>query len=274
MNTTLDLRKHAAEYAERGYTVLRGFFTKDEAARMLSEIERCAELESSHAALNGNGIGFAGEIFVHSDFVRSLLCRQDVVDLIGSVAGGDLWISMDQAVTKHPGAGVFRWHQDNGYNRLKCEHFQLWVAVTETRLQNGALKLVPGSHKLGLLPHSFKGAGQMECDVEVGDHVTVDADAGDVILFSSLMLHCTGPNEADTKRVAYVAEYMRLRDYAPRALGPFFVAARDGRPCPHFTRRKPGALSLRNQLLYLGPRLAEAAKKPARLVRDALVRRA
>ena len=143
-------------------------------------VERCAELDSRKAALNGNGIGFAGEIFLHSEFVRSILAREDVVGLISAIAGGDLWISMDQAVTKHPGAGIFRWHQDNGYNQLKREHFQLWVALTETRLQNGALKLVPGSHKRGLLPHSFKGVGQMECDEQVGEHVTVDADAGDV----------------------------------------------------------------------------------------------
>jgi ectoine hydroxylase-related dioxygenase (phytanoyl-CoA dioxygenase family) len=273
MSNALDYTKHAAEYAEHGYTVLRGLLTKADAALMLSEVERCAVLESRKAALNGNGIGFAGEIFIHSEFARSILARHDVVEVISAVAGGDLWISMDQAVTKHPGAGIFRWHQDNGYNQLKREHFQLWIALTETRQQNGALKLVPGSHKLGLLPHSFKGVGQMEVDMAVGEHVTVDADAGDVIVFSSLMLHCTGPNDADSKRVAYVAEYMKLSDYAPGAGAPYFIVAEGGKPNPHFTRIPPGALSLRNQLLYLRPRLLAAAKRPARLLRDALMQR-
>lgn len=273
MTTALDYPKHAAEYAERGYTVLRGLLSKAEAARMLAEVERCAALETRKAALNANGIGFAGEIFIHSDFARSILARTDIVELISAVAGGDLWISMDQAVTKHPGAGIFRWHQDNGYNQLKREHFQLWIALTETRQQNGALKLVPGSHKRGLLPHTFKGVGQMEVDEEVGEHVTIDADAGDVILFSSLMLHCTGPNEADSKRVAYVAEYMKLSDYAPGAGAPYFIVAQGGKPNPHFTRIPPGALSLRNQLLYLRPRLLAAAKRPARMVRDAFFQR-
>lgn len=272
MRTDLEFTKHAAEFDKQGYTVVRSMFTKDEAARMLSEVQRCAALDSRRAALNGEGIGFTGEVFLHSDFVRALLCRQDVVDLIGCVAGGDLWITMDQAVTKRPGAGVFRWHQDNGYNQLKREHFQLWVALTETRLQNGALKLAPGSHKRGLLPHSFKGLGQMECMAEIGEEVTVDADAGDVIMFSSLMLHCTGPNEADTARVAYVAEYMKLSDYAPTASAPYFIVSEGGKANPHFTRVPPGALSIRNQLLYLPARLTEAAKKPVRRVRDTLFR--
>lgn len=272
MGKTLDYAQHAAEYEKQGYTVLRGLLSKDDAAHFLAEVERCAELDSRKAALNGNGIGFAGEIFLHSDFVRSILAREDVVGLISAIAGGDLWISMDQAVTKHPGAGIFRWHQDNGYNQLKREHFQLWVALTETRLQNGALKLVPGSHKRGLLPHTFKGVGQMECDEQVGEHVTVDADAGDVIIFSSLMLHCTGPNDADCKRVAYVAEYMKRGDFAPNAGAPYFIVAEGGVPNPHFTDTQPGARNWRNQLLYLPPRLLAAAKRPARLLRDTLLR--
>jgi ectoine hydroxylase-related dioxygenase (phytanoyl-CoA dioxygenase family) len=267
----LDYNKHATEYEQQGYTVVRGLLSKDDAARFLDEVERCAILDSNKAALNANGIGFAGEIFLHSDFARTVLTRPDVIGLVSAVAGGNLWISMDQAVTKHPGAGVFRWHQDNGYNQLKREHFQLWIALTPTRRQNGALKLVPGSHKRGLLTHVYKGVGQMEVDEVVGEHTTIDADAGDVILFSSLMLHCTGPNEADSKRVAYVAEYMKMDDYSPVAGPPYFVVAKDGVPHPRFTSRQPGALSVRNQLMYLRPRLVKLARRPMRYIRDTLM---
>src|SRR5690606_40313037 len=48
---------------------------------------------------------------------------------------------------------IFQWHQDNAYNGLPVEHFQLWIALTETRNANGTLWLAPGSHKRGQLPH-------------------------------------------------------------------------------------------------------------------------
>jgi hypothetical protein len=262
---------HTREFREQGFTVLKGFFSKQQAAQLLSEIERCAELDADRpASLSGGGIRYTGAIYLRSELTRELLSDQRVIDLLTPIAGGDLWVTMDQAVTKYPGAGVFRWHQDNGYNRLKREHFQFWIACTPTRKQNGALMLAPRSHKRGLLPHSLADIGQMEVESEIGDTITIDADAGDVILFSSLALHCTGPNEADSERVAYVAEYMRMCDYAPNSNPPFFVAARDGVSNPHFTDKKPGARSLRNQLLYLGPRLSEAVKKPLRTVRDSL----
>ena len=263
---------HASEYREQGYTVARGFFSKDQARELLTEVERLARLDAEvPAALTDRGILYTGGIFMRSESTRKLLADQRVVDFLKPIAGPDLWITMDQAVTKHPGAGVFRWHQDNGYNKIKTEHFQLWIALTPTRKKNGALTLAPGSHKRGLLPHKFMGSGQMEVDAEIGDTISIDADEGDLIVFSSLMLHCTGPNEADSTRVAYVAEYMPLHEYAPDMKPPYFVAAEAGKSNPHFIQVQPGSRSVKNQLMYLAPRVARTAKNALRPVRNALI---
>jgi hypothetical protein len=258
---------HARAFAAQGFTVARGFFSKDEAARLLADVRCCMAQDTVPTALTAAGMVYTGGIYQRCEYTRSVLASQRVVDLLAPIAGGDLWVAMDQAVTKHPGAGVFRWHQDNGYNKLKVQHYQFWIALTETSKANGALMLAPGSHKRGLLPHKFAGEGQMEVQAEIGDTVCIDATAGDVILFSSLMLHCTGRNEADSARVAYVAEFMALADYVPDAKPPYFVAAEHGASAPHFVHRQPGARSLRNQLMYLGPRLTRAAKNALRAVR-------
>jgi hypothetical protein len=61
---------------------------------------------------------------------------------------------------------------------------------------------------------------------------------------------------------------MKLGDYAPNAGAPYFIVAEGGVPNPHFTHSQPGARSLRNQLMYLPPRLMAAAKRPVRMIRD------
>jgi Phytanoyl-CoA dioxygenase (PhyH) len=261
----------AREFHEQGYTVARGFFSKDEAARVLADVNACiADDAKQPSTLTHNGLIYTGAVFNRCEYTRSLLASQRLIDFIAPIAGGDLWVAMDQAVTKQPGAGIFRWHQDNGYNRIKVQHYQLWIALTETRLQNGALMLAPGSHKRGLLPHGYAGEGQMEVKAPVGENVVIDATAGDVILFSSLTLHCTGPNRADAARVAYVAEYMRLEDYAYEAKPPYFIAAEGGRSAPRFVAKQRGAYSLKNQLLYLAPRVERAARNALRPLRDAV----
>lgn len=262
----------AQEFRERGFFVVPGFLTPDEAARMLAEIERCAREDEEESSLSSGGLLYSGAIFLRSEIVRDVLSSQRLIDLLRPIAEDDVWVVMDQAVTKKPGAGKFRWHQDNGYNRLKREHFQVWIALTRTEKANGALQLAPGSHRRGLLPHRYAGEGQMEFEGDLGETVTVDATAGDLIVFSSLMLHHTPPNVADSTRVAYVAEFMATRDYAPASTAPYWIVSEDGRSAPRFTDVKPGARSLRNQLLYLGPRVKDAVKKPLRAARDTVRR--
>lgn len=246
------------EFRERGFTVARGFFSREETAPLLAEVERLSKRSDSESSLSEGGLVFSHNLFKKSQAFRDCITQQKVIDFITPIAGKDLWVRWDQSVTKSPGAGVFRWHQDNGYNNLLTEHYQLWIALTETRNQNGGLWLAPGSHLRGRLPHRrVPGTGgQAEVVGEVGsDTVCIDATIGDLILFSSLMLHRTGPNLADTVRTAYVAEFMPQRDYDYAIEGPFMIASTNGISTPHFVNMQPGALSLHNQMLYLKPRV-------------------
>ncbi|HZL99537.1 MAG TPA: phytanoyl-CoA dioxygenase family protein, partial [Planctomycetota bacterium] len=258
---------------EQGFAVARGFFGREEVAALLAEVEQGAAQAGQQDQLTEGGLVFTTNLFRRSRVVQALLAQQRLLDFLRPIAGGDLWVRWDQAVSKRPGAGEFRWHQDNAYNRLRTEHVQVWIALTETRRQNGALWLAPGSHKRGLLPHSRVSGAQVEVQSEVGESLCIDATAGDMIVFSSLMLHRTGPNVADNTRVAYVAEYMRMADYDYDVAGPYFVVATGGKSDPRFVRFRPGSLSLRNQWMYLRPRarkLVNKAKHPLRLLRDAL----
>jgi hypothetical protein len=272
------IKADAAEFAEKGYTIARGFFTREEAAEMLAEVERRMPHEDVQDSLTDGALIFTANVFKGSEIVQNYLSQQRLIDFMKDVTGGDLWVRWDQAVTKRPGAGVFHWHQDNGYNGLVTEHYQLWIALTETRNQNGALWLAPGSHRKGLLPHkATEGSTQKEVPEEyIGETECVDANIGDVILFSSLMLHRTGPNFSEHSRVAYVAEYMPLKDYDfALKKGPFFVVAEDGKSNPHFIDRQRGAGSLKNQLKYWKPRskeLIESVKSPLRAVKKKMAK--
>jgi hypothetical protein len=251
----------AQEFHERGFTVARGFFSKSDAATLLAEVDQWMSHADTQNPLTEGGLVFTVNVFRKSRVVQGILSQQRLIDFLRPIAGDDLWVHFDQTVSKRPGAGEFRWHQDNGYNRLRTQHFQVWIALTETRKQNGGLWLAPGSHKRGLLPHARVSGAQIEVQAPVGESLCIDATAGDMIVFSSLMLHRTGPNEADSTRVAYVAEYMPITDYDYQVKGPYFVAATGGMSDPHFVRFPPGALSLRNQLRYLRPQLGPLVGK-------------
>jgi ectoine hydroxylase-related dioxygenase (phytanoyl-CoA dioxygenase family) len=204
-------------------------------------------------------------VFRRSEIVRNFIAQQRLIDFLAPIAGPDIWVRWDQSVTKPAGAVEFRWHQDNAYNKLRTEHFQVWVALTESHKQNGGLWLSPGSHRRGLLPHRSID-GQKEVCADVGERVCIDASAGDLVVFSSLMLHSTGTNEAETKRVAFVAEFMPLQHYDYAVDGPYFVVAKNGRSVAQYSRRQAGA-TWQNRRLYWKESLLSTVRHPIRKIR-------
>ena len=264
----METTNRAHEFREKGFVVERGFFPREEIGAVLAEIERCVAEDRGSRDIERGALIFTTETFRRSEIVRRFIAHQRVIDFLEPIAGGDLWVRWDQAVTKQPGAGVFHWHQDNAFNKLRTEHFQMWVALTDSHAQNGGIWLAPGSHKRGLLPHA-RLPGQRLVRAEVGESVCIDASAGDLIVFSSLMLHRTGQNNADTPRVAFVAEYMPLVDYDYAASGPYFVVAQNGISSPQFLHRQVGETP-NNKRFYWKERAMHTVGKPVRKLRDSV----
>src|SRR5262249_13570399 len=122
--------------------------------------------------------------------------------------GPDVRLYWDQAVYKKPGTtSPFPWHQDNGYTYLEPQpYLTCWIALTDATEQNGCPWIVPGLHKQGTLAHRASDLGWV-CLEDPAGAVPVEARAASIVAFSSLTPHCTGPNESDGVRKAYIVQY-------------------------------------------------------------------
>ncbi|MDN5751500.1 MAG: phytanoyl-CoA dioxygenase family protein, partial [Pseudonocardia sp.] len=95
----------------------------------------------------------------------------------------------------------FRWHQDHSFLQgflgpAARRVVTAMVLLDDADDENGALTVVPGSH-----------LGEVRADDEpprAGDAepVLVEAKAGSVVFFHSLVLHRSGPNRSDRDRRA------------------------------------------------------------------------
>ncbi len=246
------------EYRDLGYTVIRGFFSPEDTAVMLSEVQ-ATDIEAGDRS--AGTMVFLNNVFRKSERIRDQLSQPAVVDLVRLVSGPDFWIRWDQAVLKGPGAPRFPWHQDNGYSNLKGVHQQVWIALTRMSDSAGGLWVVPGSHKAGRLPHRQVG-NQIEATHPVEGAVLIEAEPGDVVLFSSLTLHYTGPNTtSDLQRWAYVVEFMSTTVLDPFNKGPYFSVARNGRPDPRYVRTYAAQWDLRQHATYLVPQAKRVIRK-------------
>jgi ectoine hydroxylase-related dioxygenase (phytanoyl-CoA dioxygenase family) len=128
------------------------------------------------------------------------------------------------------------WHQDSTYWGLSHPDIvTAWVALSESDIPNGAMRVIPGTHLKDQLPHKDTFAqnnlltrGQ-EVAVEVKNAEAVDMTPkpGEMSLHHVRIVHGSEPNRAHYRRlgiaIRYVPTYVRQtegpRDYATLVRG-------------------------------------------------------
>ncbi|MEQ1529705.1 MAG: phytanoyl-CoA dioxygenase family protein [Methylococcales bacterium] len=237
------------QFENEGYLLVKNFFTPEEMVSLIAEI-KSAKTRDGESGIDRGALTFYSSLFFYSDAIQKFISQQRIVDFLAPIIGQDFWVRWDQAVVKGPDSDIFPWHQDNAYSELKDGYYQLWVALTAMNSDNGGLWVVPGSHKQ-LLNHQRVNK-HLAWEGDPKNAVFVSAEPGDVVLFSSFILHKTNPNITENSRWAYVIEYMSLDHFDPGVNPPYFVISRDGISQPQFVHYYRGRLNLANQLKYIG----------------------
>lgn len=245
-------RRLTPEQAERfdreGYFLLPGALAAsvtDELTLELDQLDADYEARLSMQPPRSSGISRPGEITFNSRLVtkspaaRRLSQATNLVELAADLLGPDVRLYVDQSVYKKPQVTApFPWHQDNGYRFSEPQvYLSMWIPLVPARIDNGCVWVWPGVHRRGTLRHWPSPIGYV-CKWDNDGAVPVEADPGDVVVFSSVTPHCTGPNRSNSVRKAYLLQYgvEGMRDFktgeAYRDPSCQYAVAKDGRPLP------------------------------------------
>jgi hypothetical protein len=166
-----------------------------------------------------------------ADFVRSPV----YADAVSRVYGGEADLFFTSTVTKTAERGAHvDWHQDSAYDpepqAAKC---LLWISVTASTRENGCLRILPGSHRNGPLPH---GVSRSFCydkeiaGVDESQSVELEMGPGDAILLHRHMAHASGPYRSGGTRIALIAGFIPPKaEYTEFERKGGFRYLRDGR---------------------------------------------
>lgn len=88
-----------------------------------------------------------------SNFFYNLSIDSSIIQEVKKIIGEDIYIWSSAFFPKKPGGGkIVSYHQDNPYWQLTTDNVvTAWIALTDSNKDNGALEIVPGSSKYGLL---------------------------------------------------------------------------------------------------------------------------
>ena len=171
-------------------------------------------------------------------WLADLVRHPAILDAVEDVLGPNLLVWSTSFFIKQPRDAAFvSWHQDSTYWGLsEPDVITAWVAFTEATVENGAMRMVPGSHGVQLghrdtfAANNLLSRGQ-EIEVEVDDSRGVDIvlRAGEMSLHHVRMVHGSPPNRSSTRRIGFAIRYIPtyVRQLAGEADGAMLVRGSD-----------------------------------------------
>jgi phytanoyl-CoA hydroxylase len=167
-----------------------------------------------------------------------------LIDAVSSIVGPEVYSNPVQHVRIKPPEsilpkndigkpimGATQWHQDNGVVIEEADDTQMltvWFSVEDVDLEQGPLKVVPGSHRPGMLTHcsNYQGIGGREIPeklFEADSTIPLPVKRGDAIFLHRHTVHGSLSNVSDRIRWSFDLRYNPIGQTTGREAFPGFV---------------------------------------------------
>jgi non-haem Fe2+, alpha-ketoglutarate-dependent halogenase len=200
-------------YQQHGVLFPLPVLSDSEAAVFRAKLE---ELESQYGGRLPARINRKPHLLLTS--LNKLIRDAHILDAVEDVLGPNIlcWGSGFFIKNANDPARV-TWHQDSTYWGLsKPDVVTAWVAFTDSTIENGCMRVVPGTHTLQQLPHrdtfapdNLLSRGQ-EIAVNIDESKAVDVvlSAGQMSLHHVLLVHGSEPNSSARRRIGFAIRYV------------------------------------------------------------------
>ena len=141
-----------------------------------------------------------------------------LLDMVEDIIGPNILLWDAAFVIKEAHVeGFFSWHQDLTYWGLEPpDVVSAWVALSPATPESGCMRMIPGSHKGGILPHRDTfGQNNM---LTRGQEITVEIDQsravevvlapGQASLHHGRVIHASNSNRSNDRRIGLTIQYI------------------------------------------------------------------
>ena len=201
-----------SEFDRNGYLLVEDVLSREEVDALRDAVTAPhvrAGLEAKSSAEKGVHLF---DLTAKDEIFRSLALDVRLVDRVADLIGPNLQLHHSKLATKPPkkDAGIFPWHQDfNSFPHTNTDLLAINVLLDDATPENGCMYMVPGSHKLGLLPHD-RESGQLLAEYlweRPGSTQKVAPRAGGISLHHCLTAHYSPNNLSGRDRRSLIFQY-------------------------------------------------------------------
>ena len=200
------------QYRDHGYYAPIPVLTRAEAGALRHRLE----------AFEATGGGMQGAVrhkpHLLFTWLNDLIRHPRILDAVEDIIGPDIlcW-GTSFFIKERRNPGYVSWHQDSTYWGLEPpDIITAWVAFTDSNAANGAMRVIPASHKLDQAPHrdtfaaeNLLSRGQeIMVDVDEREAAMLELAAGEMSLHHVRLIHGSDPNPSDDRRIGFAIRYI------------------------------------------------------------------
>jgi len=210
-------------FKRNGYHFPLGALSADEA------LAYRRRLELSEATLGGPMRGaLRSKPHLLFTWANELIRHPAILDAVEDIYGPNLlaW-SSSFFIKEANDPSYVSWHQDSTYWGLSHpDVVTAWIALSVSIVENGCMRVIPGTHLKDQLPHqdtfaenNLLSRGQeVQVEVNAADAVDIELQPGQFSLHHVRLVHGSEPNNANYRRIGYAVRY--IPTYVRQTVGP------------------------------------------------------
>jgi len=234
-------QEQLTDFKTNGFLIVRDFFSKDEIRTVRKEVKRVFALEMERI-LNvsidiNDDLAFEKSMykFFELDLETFMSCGKQAQQLISlhrigtdekiAVILKELGLTFpiisvrpsmlfnSRYLAKKAEYWKLEAHQDWRSSQGSLDAVTVWFPLISANAAIGALQVIPGTHKLGLLDaESVSYYGRLIGDFKDEEFEQLEFEMGDVLFFSSFLVHRSGTNITESIRWSVQLRYNNLSE--------------------------------------------------------------
>lgn len=204
-------------YDRDGFVFPINIFDSDEAAQWRATFENCESQWNEHPDQPTRKAVKSSPHLVFPE-INAMVHDQRILDPVAEILGDNILCWNFSTFIKEPNTSSFvSWHQDLNYWGLDdVDEVTAWIALSPANTKSGCMQFVAGSHKERIEHRDTFDADnlltrgqEVVVDIDESKMVNIELEPGQMSLHHGLLMHASGPNSTDDRRIGLAIRYIK-----------------------------------------------------------------
>jgi len=205
-------------FKKDGFILKKNLFSEEEINKLKKFINSSSKKEDDARETKTSSGKLSITLWNHpsDDLFGKFSTNERIVKPMEEYLDDEIYHYHSKIIWKKPGDGGFDWHQDYGYwyhnACLYPDMASCFIMLDRATKENGCLKVLKGSHKVGRIGHGISNTPEQTADMERivelekrHECIYITAEPGDTLFFHANLLHSSEANKSNDSRRTLIA---------------------------------------------------------------------